>query len=898
MASQTQPAPVQPLRSPFLPHGKNLPSPAYPNHTHNSPFHALFPRFSPKLFKRKIDQTPKRQHPQRNMSFPSFILSPLFIILPILSLIPAARSVDITLGSTVRPTPNTSWGSPNQTFSLGFRPDSQNPSSFIAAISYDGGLPVWKAGGVGARVDSGGALELLSNGNLRLVNGSGRVIWQSNTAGQGVASAALDDLGNFVLKNSTTTIWSTFNNPTDTLLQNQNFTTGMTLTSGNYSFILVNSGNLTLKWNGSITYWTKGLNSTVNQNLTSPSLTLQSIGILRLYDLSLPIPVVVAYSNDYGEAGDTMRYLRLDSDGNLRAYSSVRSSGVETERWAAVLDQCQVFGWCGNMGVCSYNDTKPLCGCPSENFEFVDPSNSRGGCKRKQEIQDCPGSSTMLELTHTQFLTYQPELSNEVFFVGITACRLNCLAGGSCVASTSLSDGSGLCYLKVSDFVSGYSSPALPSTSFVKVCAPGQLNQPPPAAGQIRTSSSKLRAWVVAVVILGTILALILLEFGLWWSCCRHSAKFGTLSAQYALLEYASGAPVQFSYKDLQRATKGFHDKLGSGGFGAVYRGVLANRTAAAVKQLEGIEQGEKQFRMEVATISSTHHLNLVRLIGFCSEGRHRLLVYEFMRNGSLDNFLFSDESSRKLDWEARFNIALGTARGITYLHEECRDCIVHCDIKPENILLDENYNAKVSDFGLAKLVNPKDHRYRTLTSVRGTRGYLAPEWLANLPITSKSDVYSYGMVLLEIVSGRRNFDVSEDTGRKKFSVWAYEEFDKGNIRSIVDRKLGEEEVDAERLERVIQVCFWCIHEQPSQRPSMGKVVQMLEGIMAIEKPPAPKATEGSLSSASGSGRDVSALSTFATSAPAPSSGSSFQAQGSASLSGRNYEKSSSSLIG
>ncbi|GFZ09631.1 lectin protein kinase family protein [Actinidia rufa] len=241
------------------------------------------------------------------------------------------------------------------------------------------------------------------------------------------------------------------------------------------------------------------------------------------------------------------------------------------------------------------------------------------------------------------------------------------------------------------------------------------------------------------------------------------------------------------------------------------------------------------------------------------------------MRNGSLDNFLFTTEeqSGKLLNWEYRFKIALGTARGITYLHEECRDCIVHCDIKPENILLDENYNSKVSDFGLAKLVNPKDHRYRTLTSVRGTRGYLAPEWLANLPITSKSDVYSYGMVLLEIVSGRRNFDVSEETNRKKFSVWAYEEFEKGNVKGIVDKRLADHEMHMEQVIRAIL-------------------------------PPIPKAVpEGSVSGTSVNvSGSVSALSTFAASAVAPSSSASFQTQGiSSSVLGRNVEKASSSLL-
>lgn len=668
-----------------------------------------------------------------------------------------------------------------------------------------------------------------------------------------------------------------------------------------YSFRLISSGNLTLRWNDSIVYWNKGLNSSVNTNLTSPTLGLQTIGIFAISDPMLSSTAIVAYSSDYAEGPDILRFVKLDSDGNLRIYSSSRGSGTQSVRWAALSDQCQIFGFCGNLGICSYNDTTPVCGCPSENFDPVDPNDRSKGCRRKVEIADCPGSAAMLELDHAQFLTYPPELSSQVFFVGISACRLNCLVSGSCIASTSLADGSGLCYLKVPSFVSGYQSPALPSTSYVKVCGPVMPN---PSASTEKGGRWKLRAWIVVVVVLCTLFGLIILEGGFWWWCCRNSPKLGALSAQYALLEYASGAPVQFSYKDLQRATKGFKEKLGAGGFGAVYRGVLANRTVVAVKQLEGIEQGEKQFRMEVATISSTHHLNLVRLIGFCSEGRHRLLVYEFMKNGSLDSFLFTTEaqSGKVLNWEYRFNTALGTARGITYLHEECRDCIVHCDIKPENILLDDNYNAKVSDFGLAKLVNPKDHRHRTLTSVRGTRGYLAPEWLANLPITSKSDVYSYGMVLLEIVSGKRNFDVSDETNRKKFSVWAYEEFEKGNIEAIMDKKLLDQEVDMEQVSRAIRVSFWCIQEQPSHRPMMGKVVQMLEGVTEIERPPAPKVitTDGSVSGTSMNvSSSVSALSTLAPSAPVPSSSSSFQTPKISSFaSGKNVERASSSLLG
>lgn len=708
-----------------------------------------------------------------------------------------------------------------------------------------------------------------------------------------------------MISNETTEIWSSFDHLTDTLLPSQNFSVGKVLKSGSYSFNLSNLGSLSLFWSDSINFWTHRLNSSVNDGLTSPVLGLTSIGILQVSDVNLSRPVDVAYSSDYADAGsggsDVLRVLKLDSDGNLRIYSTSRGSSNPIVRWAAVQDQCQVYAYCGNYGICSYNNTNPVCGCPSENFEMV--NGVRKGCRRKVRLNDCRGNETMLTLDHTQLLTYPPDIQSQGFFIGISACRGNCLSGsGACFASTSMSDGTGQCYIKSVDFVSGYRSPVLPSTSYVKVCPPLAPNPPPSLGETVKEKSSRVPAWVVVAVVLGTLLGVVAIEGCLWFWCCRKTARFGVLSAQYALLEYASGAPVQFTYKELQRSTKGFREKLGAGGFGAVYRGVLVNKTVVAVKQLEGIEQGEKQFRMEVATISSTHHLNLVRLIGFCSEGRHRLLVYEFMKNSSLDNFLFpkEEQSGKQLNWEYRYNIALGTARGITYLHEECRDCIVHCDIKPENILLDDNYVAKVSDFGLAKLVNPKDHRHRTLTSVRGTRGYLAPEWIANLPITSKSDVYSYGMVLLEIVSGKRNFDVSDETNRKKFSIWAYEEFEKGNVKGVLDKRLADIEIDMEQVTRAIKVCFWCIQEQPSQRPMMSKVVQMLEGVKEIDKPPPPKlVAEGPVSGTSTYiSSNFSALSTIGASPNVPSSSSSIQTSGVSNFpSGRNPEKATSSLL-
>ncbi|CAN6302865.1 unnamed protein product [Urochloa humidicola] len=395
-----------------------------------------------------------------------------------------SHGADIPLGSTLSPGNLASWSSSNNTFSLSFAPSPTSPSLFVAAITYAGGVPVWSAG-AGAAVDSRGSLRLTSDGDLQLVNGAGAVLWSSNTGGRGVAAAAVEESGNLVLKSrSTATLWQSFDHPTDTVVMSQNFTSRMKLTSGPYAFAVdKSSGNLTLTWSTSgaaVTYFNKGYNNTAFTRNETPTLEIQSNGIVLMVNGGgVRSPAVVAYSSNYGESGDMLRFLRLDADGNLRAYSAARGSGAAAEQWSAVADQCQVFGYCGNMGVCSYNGTAPACGCPSRDFELADASNPRKGCKRKVDLANCPGNATMLQVDNTQFLTYPPEIAVEQFYVGFTACRLDCLSAGSCVASTALSDGSGLCWLKVSSFVSAYQSPALPSTSFVKVCFPGMPNPPP-----------------------------------------------------------------------------------------------------------------------------------------------------------------------------------------------------------------------------------------------------------------------------------------------------------------------------------------------------------------------------------------------------------------------------------
>ena len=298
---------------------------------------------------------------------------------------------------------------------------------------------------------------------------------------------------------------------------------------------------------------------------------------------------------------------------------------------------------------------------------------------------------------------------------------------------------------------------------------------------------------------------------------------------------------VTLRYADLQYATKNFSEKLGAGSFGSVFKGSLSDSTTIAVKRLDGVRQGEKQFRAEVSSTGVVQHVNLVKLIGFCCEGDRRLPVYEYMPNGTLDSHLFQSNGT-VLDWTVRYQIALGVARGLAYLHASCRDCIIHCDIKPENILLDGSFTPKVADFGMAKFLG-RDFSH-VVTTMRGTIGYLAPEWISGTAITSKVDVYSYGMVLLEIISGSRNASKQQSSQdgvhEAYFPVRVARGLVDGDIASLVDANLLGE-ANMEEVERVCKVACWCIQDVEFDRPTMSEVVQFLECLSEVKTPPVPR---------------------------------------------------------
>ncbi|OEL27221.1 putative LRR receptor-like serine/threonine-protein kinase [Dichanthelium oligosanthes] len=337
----------------------------------------------------------------------------------------------------------------------------------------------------------------------------------------------------------------------------------------------------------------------------------------------------------------------------------------------------------------------------------------------------------------------------------------------------------------------------------------------------------KSKAGAIAGIVIGASVLGLAALFGISMLTKRRRRLARQQQELYDLI----GQPDVFSYAELKLATDNFSPRniLGQGGYGPVYKGTLTDGRAIAVKQLaQSSHQGERQFVAEVATMSAVQHRNLVKLHGCCIDSNTHLLVYEYLENGSLDRALFGD-SSLKLDWSARFEIILGIARGLTYLHEESSTRIVHRDIKASNVLLDTDLTPKVSDFGLAKLYDEnKSHLILTFLIDHCSSGYLAPEYAMRGQLTEKADVFAFGVVALEAVSGRSNTDNSLEERNIYLLEWAWGLYEEKQPLRILDPML--EEFDTEEALRVIHVALICTQGSPHQRPLMSRVVAMLTG--------------------------------------------------------------------
>nr|XP_027110459.1 G-type lectin S-receptor-like serine/threonine-protein kinase At5g24080 [Coffea arabica] len=797
-----------------------------------------------------------------------------FLCLLILADIDGCMGGRISLGSRLLASENQTWNSDNGTFAFGFAAADSRNDQFRLGIWF-AKLPgdrvlVWSAY-INSPVSKDAILEFDTTGSLLLID-KHTTVWTSNTSNAGVEAASMSENGNFILySRNLTVVWQSFSHPSDTLLPGQPLSVSLELTSsispaygGFYTLKMLQqptSLNLALTYNlpeygfmpelyANYSYWSGPDISNVTGNVLAILDEAGSFGIM--YDSSSDGAVYV-HKNDGDNGGlslatnqtdrpSVLRRLTLEMNGNLRLYrwdNDVNGSRQWVSEWAAVSNPCDIAGICGN-GICNLDRSKTNASCtclPGSNagndgYCWAN-SSLTGKCGRHHE--NLTSQFKISTLQQTNYYFYGSSVIANYSDIGtVSKCGDACLSDCDCVASVyGLNEEKPYCWVLRSLEFGGFEDPG--STLFVKVQSNGSSESTKDSSSDGSEISKK--KILVLPIVLSMMVLIVLLVCLLYISVHRKRALKRALDNSFIF----SGAPIKFSYKELQYSTNNFSTLIGTGGFGSVYKGTLSDGTLIAVKKLDRIlPHGEKEFVTEVNTISSMHHMNLVRLCGYCSEALQRLLVYEFMKNGSLDKWIFPSNNcqDRLLDWSTRFHIALGTAQGIAYFHEQCRDRIIHCDIKPENILLDENFCPKVSDFGLAKMMG-REHS-QVVTMIRGTRGYLAPEWVSNRPITVRADVYSYGMLLLEIIGGRRNLDMTFDAEDFFFPGWAFKELTSGSAMKVADRRM-EGRVEEGELIRALKTAFWCIQDEVSTRPFMGEVVKMLEGTVDINTPPMPQ---------------------------------------------------------
>ncbi|KAI5018598.1 hypothetical protein ZWY2020_043486 [Hordeum vulgare] len=802
---------------------------------------------------------------------------PLGVFVVVMLCVGIVRAADADIVAAGRPlSGDQKLVSPGGKFALGlFHPAGAADGSWYVGIWYykiPVHTPVWVANRE-TPVSNTSRLAIAPDGNLALFGGAGSIVWSTNANTSGVANASdtvavLHDSGNLVLtpaSNASAVLWQSFDHITDTWLPGgklrRDKRTGVVQAMaswrargdpapGMYALQLDPSGakQYLLLSNGTRQYWATG--NWTGKYFTGAPEVAASRGDSG-YTFEFVDNVEESYFTYNFAVNTTVYRFVMDVSGQVKGWFWVEATQGWNLVYAEPKARCAVPRGCGAFGVCS-EGSSTACDC-ARGFSPQSPASWGlgdyiGGCVRNTQLLQCRNNGSgppvvLNKVEEDKFLRIDGvRLPDDGRMAGAASsgdCQRACLGGCSCSAYAY----NGSCFLWHGDLFNlqdGVLDDQAGAGSLYLRLAASEL---PGARSHVR------RDIKVAAVALGVacfvIAAAILLVRTIRGTMKRRRRR------RLNGLAVGDGC-VSYKYSDLQSLTKNFTDKIGAGAFGSVFKGQFSDDTVVAVKKLEGLRQGEKQFRAEVSTLGTIQHVNLIRMLGFCSDGGDRkLLVYEYMPNGSLDRHLFR-KTFYVLSWQVRHQIAVGVAKGLAYLHDKCRDCIIHCDVKPENILLDASFGAKVADFGLAKLVG-RDFS-RVLTTMRGTVGYLAPEWISGEAITAKADVFSYGMMLFEMVSGRRNVEHGE---RRSSVASAAEErptttffpllvarrLAEGDVMTLLDPEL-EGDANAEEVRRVCNVACWCIQHDVDARPTMGEVVQVLEGLTELETPPVPQYLE------------------------------------------------------
>ncbi|RCV17059.1 hypothetical protein SETIT_3G188800v2 [Setaria italica] len=789
----------------------------------------------------------------------------LAVVLLLLLLLPAASRARDTIspGQPLRGN-DTLVSSGTGTFALGFfsPPGSNNTYVGVWYAKLPVRTVVWVAnradpvpGAVSHNADA--TLSVSAGCALAVADANGTAVWSSpapppDTAGRPCTARIRDD-GNLVVSDGRGRVaWQGFDHPTDTLLPGMrlgvDFAAGknMTLTAwvspsdpspGPVVAAMDTSGDPEVfVWNGPDKVWRSGPWDGVQFTGVPDTITYKPLGFSFRF---VNTPQEVTYSFQVRDASIVTR-LALNGTGGaaglMQRWTWLETAGAWSLYWYAPKDQCDAVSPCGPNGVCDTSSVPP-CRC-LQGFAPRSPvtwalRDGRDGCARATPL-DC-GNRTdgFAVLPHAKV----PDTTEAVVDYGssLEQCRQRCLRNCSCTAyaSANLTGGPGRrgCVMWTGGLDDLRVYPGYGQDLYFRLAA----------ADLAPTSKSKKKVnIVIAVVVSITALAILLAVAGFFiWKAKKTKARKPGSSTWRAGPRSKEGSegkdhgddlelPV-YDYETIAKATEDFstENKLGEGGFGPVYKGKLEDGQEIAVKTLSRTStQGLEEFKNEILLIAKLQHRNLVRLIGCSISGPEKILIYEYMENKSLDCFLFDTTKSKLLDWQTRYHIIEGIARGLLYLHQDSRYRIIHRDLKTSNILLDEEMTPKISDFGMARMFGNDDTEINTLRVV-GTYGYMAPEYAMDGVFSVKSDVFSFGVIVLEIITGIRNRGVYSYSGHLNLLAHAWSLLNEGKGLDLVDENL-DGSFDSDEVLKCLKVGLLCVQENPDDRPLMSQVLMML----------------------------------------------------------------------
>ncbi|KAK9075910.1 hypothetical protein SSX86_004240 [Deinandra increscens subsp. villosa] len=763
--------------------------------------------------------------------------------------------------------------SPDGTFELGFFTPGSSGDRYLGIwykkISVK--TVVWVANrDRPLTIASSGVLRIVGPGNLVLMNGTdGIIMWSSNTTSSSSSStttnaiAKLDDMGNLVVMTDKGDIlWQSFDYPTDTLLPGmkfgKDFLTGREWrlsnwkssedpAAGEFTYSIDTGGypQDELKQGSDVKFrsgpWNGLRFSGASDFSRNPIFT---------YNMIIN-ETVVAFTYNLVNSSVVSRFA-LDSSGELERTVWVE----EAKKWQLTVKLprgiCDSYNICGAYGSCSTaNSESERCSCLNET-KFV-PRNPKGwkaadwsgGCVRRTPLDCKNGSDGFIRYSKVKL----PDTHTSWFNMSMTLkeCEAVCLKNCSCMAYANTNikgEGSG-CLLWFNDLIdiNVISEGNGGQDIFVRMSSSELVADQPVLKNQRRNNKFIL----LVAVFLGVLL--IGLSFTLYWCVLRKKHHPQPMEEGESL--HVSELHVSESHKDVMelplfsfytvaKSTDSFSldNKLGEGGFGPVYKGMLDGKEIAVKRLSKTSRQGVDEFKNEVICISKLQHRNLVKLLGCSIEGEEKLLIYEYMPNKSLDFFIFGKIQRTQLDWTKRFHIIEGIARGLLYLHQDSRLRIIHRDLKASNILLDLDMNPKISDFGIARSFGGNETQANT-ERVVGTYGYMSPEYALDGLFSTKSDVFSFGVLVLEIVSGSRNRGFIHTNHDNNLIGHAWKMYNEGRSMELLDSTLDDPSDPSEVL-RSIEVGLICVQQSPEDRPEMSSVVRMLGNEVELQKPKQP----------------------------------------------------------